>query len=154
MAKRVQTLRKSSTARKPPAKRKRAPATTMDIHAKEEIATLKRELMEAREQQSAISDILRAISNSPGNAKPVFNSVAEHAARICGARFVDIIVVQDDVLHHEASFGNLRGMDIGETVGLDRTTVMGRSICDKEIVQVADLQNAATEFPLGRQLAL
>jgi GAF domain-containing protein len=154
MAKRVQTLHKSATARKPPAKRKRAPGMAVEIDAKEKIATLKRELMEAREQQSAISDILRAISNSPGNVKPVFNSVAEHAARICGARFVDIIVVQDDVLHHEASFGNLRGMDTGETVGLDRTTVMGRSICDKVIVQVADLQNAATEFPLGRQLAL
>src|SRR5262249_42992599 len=41
-----------------------------------------------------------------------------------------------------------------EAVTLDRTTVMGRSICDKEPVHVTDLQNAGAEFPLGRELAL
>ncbi len=109
--------------------------------------------MEAREQQSAISDIMRVIATSPGDMKPVLNSVAEHAARICGTRFVEIIVVEDDVLRHEASFGNLGGMKAGETVPLDRTTVMGRSICDRQIVQVADML-VAEEYPLGRQLAL
>jgi len=39
-------------------------------------------------------------------------------------------------------------------VQLDRTTVMGRSIVDRLPVHVADLHNAAHEFPLGRQLAL
>ena len=41
-----------------------------------------------------------------------------------------------------------------EAVKLDRTTVMGRSICDKEPVHVTDLQNAGAEFPLGREFAL
>jgi GAF domain-containing protein len=153
MAKRLPTLRKSSTARKPPGKRKRAPAVPVDIDTKKEITSLRRELAESLEQQTAISDILRVIATSPGDMKPVFKSVAEHAARICGTQFVDIIVVEDDVLHHEATFGNLRGMEAGETVRLDRTTVMGRSICDRQIVQVADML-AADEFPLGRQLAL
>jgi GAF domain-containing protein len=153
MAKRVQTLRKSSTARKPPTKRKRAAVASAAGDGKEEFGNLRRELAESLEQQTAISDILRVIATSPGDMKPVFNSVAEHAARICGTQFVDIIVVEDDVLHHGASFGNLRGMEAGETVGLDRTTVMGRSICDRQIVQVADML-AADEFPLGRQLAL
>jgi len=40
-----------------------------------------RELEEARAQQTAISDILRAISSSPGDVKPVFDMVAESAAR-------------------------------------------------------------------------
>ena len=148
----MKQLRRVAATRKPPGKRKPAPAAAVDLESNDS-ATLRRELAEAREQQNAVSDILRVIATSPGDMKSVFNSVAEHAARICGARFVDIIVVGDGALHHEASFGNLRGMEPGETVRLDRTTVMGRSICDREVVQVADML-AADEFPLGRQLAL
>ncbi|HEV7876538.1 ATP-binding protein [Bradyrhizobium sp.] len=154
MAKRVQTLRKSSTARKPPTKRKRAPATSVDVDVKEEITNLRRELAESLEQQTAISDILRVISSSPGDVQPVFDTVAERAARICGAQFVDIIVVQDDVMHQKASFGNLKGLDADETVPLDRTTVMGRAICDKKPIHIADALATGHDFPNGLQLAI
>ena len=94
MAKRVQTLRKSSAARKPPTKRKRGSATSVDIDPTKEIANLRRELAESLEQQTAISDILQVISSSPGEVKPVLESVARHAARICDAPFVDMMIVE------------------------------------------------------------
>jgi GAF domain-containing protein len=112
------------------------------------------ELSESLEQQTAISDILRVISSSPGDVQPVLNTVAERAARICGAQFVDIIVVQDDVMHQEASFGNLIGLDTDETVPLDRTTIMGRSICDRRSLHIADALAVGDDFPNGRQLAI
>jgi GAF domain-containing protein len=112
------------------------------------------DLSESLEQQTAISDILRVISSSPGDVQPVFDTVAERAARICGAQFVDIIVVQHDVMHQKASFGNLRGLDTDETVPLDRTTIMGRSICDKKPVHIADALEVGDDFPNGRQLAI
>src|SRR2546423_67954 len=112
------------------------------------------DLSESLEQQTAISDILRVISSSPGDVQPVFNTVAERAARICGAQFVNIIVVQDDVMHQEASFGNLIGLDPDETVPLDRTTIMGRSICDRRPLHVADALAVGDDFPSGRQLAI
>ena len=59
------------------------------------------ETQEALERQTATADILRVISNSPGDVQPVFDTVAEHAARICGAQFVDIMVVQDDAIRRE-----------------------------------------------------
>jgi GAF domain-containing protein len=111
------------------------------------------DLSESLEQQTAISDILRVISSSPGDVKPVFDKVAEHAARICEAKIVDIITDEAGYMHVDATFGDL-GRPVGEPVPLDRTTVMGRSICDKEIVQVADLQVAGDEFPLGSELAI
>ena len=110
------------------------------------------DLTELLEQQTAISEILRVISNSPSNVQPVLDSVAEHAARICEAQIVDIIVAQKNVLRVSAAFGEL-GRNIGE-VPLDRSTVMGRSICDMKPVHLADQQNAGDEFALGREFAV
>jgi GAF domain-containing protein len=155
MAKRVQTLRKSSTARRPPEKRKRTPVASAKADVKEEeITNLRRELTESLEQQTAISDILRVISSSPGDVKPVFNSVAEHAARICEAQIVDILTVEDGKLHYAAEFGEFGRMLSGETAPLNRESVMGRSICDRRPVHVADLQSMDHDFPLGREYAL
>ena len=111
------------------------------------------DLKEAREQQAATAEILKVIASSPGDVQPVFDVVARHAAGICGAQFVDIIVVQGDALHQEASYGNLKGLAKNETVPLDRTTVMGRSICDGKPVHIADILTAGNDFPVGRQLA-
>jgi len=110
------------------------------------------DLSEALEQQTAISEILRVISNSPSDVQPVLDSVAEHAARICEAQIVDIIIAENNVLRVGGTFGDL-GRPIGE-VQLDRSTVMGRSICDLRPVHIADLQNAGDEFALGRELAI
>jgi two-component system NtrC family sensor kinase len=112
------------------------------------------DLSEALEQQTAISDILRAMSSSPGDVKPVFASVAEHAARICEAQIVDILTVEDDRLHYAAEFGEFGRILHGDTAPLNRDSVMGRSICDKQPIHVADLQSMDHDFPLGREFAL
>jgi signal transduction histidine kinase len=109
---------------------------------------------EALERQTATANILRVIASSPGDVEPVLEAVARHAASICGAQFVDIIVVQDDAMHQVASYGNLKGLAKNETVPLDRTTVMGRSICDGKPIHIADALTVGDEFPGGRQLAL
>ena len=72
-----------------------------------EVARLTRERDEALEQQAAISDILRGISNSPGDVQPVLDSVAQHAARICEAQIVDISIVDNQVFRTAATFGEL-----------------------------------------------
>jgi signal transduction histidine kinase/HAMP domain-containing protein len=124
----------------------------------ESYATLERkveqrtaELRESLEQQTAISEILRVISKSPDDVQPVLNAVAEHAARICKAQVVDIILLGNNMLHSAAVFGEL-SRDIGQ-VPLDRATVMGRSICDMQPVQFADQQVAGDDFARGREFA-
>jgi signal transduction histidine kinase len=112
------------------------------------------ELSESLEQQTAISEILRVISNSPDDVKPVLNSVAEHAARICEAPNVDIMLVEDAVGRIRASVGAVGRMASSEPIPLDRDSAAGRSICDMEPVHVHDQQAAGQEFPRGRDYAI
>jgi GAF domain-containing protein len=111
------------------------------------------ETQEALEQQTAISDVLRVISSSPGDVGPVFASVAEHAARICEAQIVDILIIVDGRLQYAAEFGEFGRLQPGETAPLNRDSVMGRSICDKQPVHVVDLQSMDHDLPLGREYA-
>ena len=77
--------------RRTTAKGRKAPAarlSTADLQ--EQVAALTRELKEAREQQSATSDVLNVISSSPGEIEPVFHSMLEKAVRICQATFGNI----------------------------------------------------------------
>ncbi len=110
------------------------------------------ETQAALERQTATSEILQVISGSPTDVQPVLQAVAERAAKICQAQFVDIILRQGESIRGVAVFGDLGG-PTGEPMPLDRTTVMGRAIVERTAVHVHDLQQAQAEYPRGSQLA-
>jgi GAF domain-containing protein len=67
-------------------------ADPSDLEKKVEILT--RELGEAREQQTAISEMLQVISSSPGELEPVFQAVLANAVRICKANFGNLFLYE------------------------------------------------------------
>jgi len=56
------------------------------------------DLSESLEQQTATSEVLKVISSSPGELEPVFQSMLEHAVRICEAKAGNIYRWEDGAL--------------------------------------------------------
>jgi putative component of toxin-antitoxin plasmid stabilization module len=65
------------------------------------------ELKEAREQQAAVSDILRVISGTATNVKPVLRSIAEHAMRLCQSVDARIWLVEGDRQKYVTGCGSI-----------------------------------------------
>jgi len=107
-----------------------------------------RELTDALEQQTATGDILRVISSSPSDLKPVMDAVAESAARLCEA---DAVICQrdGDFFVRVAKFGPTPTRPFGERTLLTRESAIGRAMIDGTTVEVPDLQTARDEFPDG-----
>ena len=90
-----------------------------------------RDLTESLEQQTATSEILRAIASSPTDVQPVLNIVAERAARLCDASDSQILRVDGDVLLYNCfTWIHYRGLRAYEQKGVPvrRDIVAGRAV--------------------------
>src|SRR5215472_9896059 len=138
--------------RRRPAAPKRQGATKSPRPRNHDSSAASQETEAARlaSELSATGEILRLISNSPSDLGTVLQSVAEQAAQICQAQFVDIFLVENDNLRDVAWFGELKRTIV---FPLDRSTVAGRSVCEMRPVSIDDLQNAGDDLARGREIA-
>jgi len=60
------------------------------------------DLSESLDQQTATSEVLKVISSSPGELKPVFQAMLENATRICEAKFGVLFRIEGRTFHFAA----------------------------------------------------
>jgi hypothetical protein len=78
-----------------------------------EVARLRRELDDAREQQTATAEVLKIISTSPSELGPVLKVVVKSAARFCGADDVTIFELDGQHLRITAAHWGAVPQDVG-----------------------------------------
>ncbi|HXQ39236.1 MAG TPA: GAF domain-containing protein, partial [Anaerolineales bacterium] len=106
------------------------------------------EISESLEQQTATSEILRAIASSPNDVHPVLEAVAQNAARLCEANDVQIYKVDGDLLRQVTHYGPIPALQDGEALPLARGLVTGRAVIEHRTIHIEDmLQLKESEYP-------
>ena len=105
------------------------------------------ELKESLEQQTATSEILGVIASSPTEIQPVMDTIAENAAKVCGANDAVIRLVQGNVLRTAAHYGPVPNVAVERA--LDRQSPGGRAVLDRAVIHVPDMGAVVqSEFPI------
>ena len=102
---------------------------------------LARRLEDAREQQRAISAVLRAVVGST-RLRPVLDEVVEACQRLCGADQGALYLLEDDLLHSAAHHGLAEAVeyDSQHPHALDRTSAAGRAAVTRQPVHIPDIR--------------
>jgi signal transduction histidine kinase len=123
------------------------PASSTLADLQELVSALTRELAEAREQQTATSEVLRVISSSSGELAPVFESLLASAKHLCGAEFGIILLREGDgfrtVALHGATAEYTEARWRAPFIRPAADTGLGRVLETKQVGQIADVQAVA-----------
>jgi GAF domain-containing protein len=110
-----------------------------------ELAEARGHLSEALEQQTATSEVLRIISSSPGDLKPVFETMLANAVRICEAKFGVLFQSEGETLRAVALHGApalfAEERRRNPVIRPSARTTLGRAMATKQPVQIADVQD-------------
>ena len=109
-----------------------------------ENARLLHELRETLQQQTATSQVLQVIASSPGDLKPVFETVLENASQLCDAEFGNIYRWDGEALHLVAwhntppAFAEYRKSGPFHP---SATSLIGRMVKTRTVTHVADARD-------------
>ena len=106
------------------------------------------DLSEALEQQTATSEILRVISQSPTDVQPVFDTIADAAMQLCGGNFATVVRFDGELVHIVAlaSTWKVEEADAIRRVypmRPSRETIASRAVLSRDVVNIPDVQEDA-----------
>jgi GAF domain-containing protein len=120
----------------------------------DEVQAKTRDLEEALEQQTASAEILRVISSSPTDVRPVFESIVRTVRRLCDAERASVHILRDGVYHAIAVEGpSERAHDqrlVHHPILPGRGSITGRVVEERRVVHVHDVK-ADPEFTYLRE---
>jgi GAF domain-containing protein len=112
------------------------------------------ELRQSLEQQIATADVLRVISSSPGELKPVFHSMLEKATQLCEASFGTLFLREGEsfrrVALHNAPTKYAEYTDKNPLIPHHQSRSLNRLIDTKQAVPVTDMMVEEPETPVTK----
>ena len=111
-----------------------------------------RELSESLQQQTATSEVLKAISSSPGDLDPVFEAIVQNLKRLFGTRFANVQIVEGDMIHLAASAHDeeFEAMSRHYPRPLDESTGGGLAMMSQKVMQFSPVAGNP-DAPTGMQ---
>ncbi len=108
-----------------------------------ELQTKNANLTEALERQTATSEILRVISSSPTDVRPVFGTIIRSAVQLSSARTGALYQFDGELLHlvahHDQPAEALAALQRAYPMPPTRAQVSGRAVLDRDVSQIPDL---------------
>ncbi|HEY6859846.1 MAG TPA: GAF domain-containing protein [Pseudolabrys sp.] len=110
------------------------------------------DLTEALDQQTATSEVLKVISSSPSNLRPVFQSMLENSVRICEAKFGQMFLCEGDKVRAVAQLDVPAALvQWDEQRGAFRPSPEGglmRAIVTKHVIHINDIMSEQPSLPV------
>jgi GAF domain-containing protein len=105
------------------------------------LAERERELAEAPEQQSAVAEVLQVINASPGDLAAAFDAIVKRAARLCGADFGGMWIVEGEDVRAVSHGAKLPQpyLEFLTREPWPLKQIYGRALQEQPFVQIADL---------------
>jgi len=112
------------------------------------------ELRQSLDQQTATADVLRVISSSPGELKPVFHSMLDNATQLCEAAFGTLFLMEGQSLRrvalHNAPAKYAEYADKNPLIPYHQSPGLNRLIETKQAVHVTDMMVEEPETPVTK----
>jgi GAF domain-containing protein len=109
----------------------------------EEVQARTRELSETLEQQTATADVLKVISSSLNDLRPVFETIGHRAEKLCDADISVISMVDDDQIHlvsiHGVTEEGIEAVRRVYPMRRDGETLTARAIRSSTVCHVPDV---------------
>ncbi|HEU4922625.1 MAG TPA: GAF domain-containing protein [Burkholderiales bacterium] len=108
------------------------------------------ETKEALERQTATAEILKVISKSPSDIQPVFDAVAESAARLCDATDVILRRIEDGgVLRAVTHIGSIPLPAEVVALPVSPKSAAGRAVIERRTMHIHDVtdESVRSEYP-------
>jgi two-component system, NtrC family, sensor kinase len=120
-------------------------------------ADMHRSLTEALDQQTATSEILRVISQSPTGTQPVFEIIARNAVRVCGATACTVFVLDGEMIRVGATdFDNPQWASIMRALypaPISADVLPSQVIRECQVIHLADIEHNPRAVPATVRLS-
>jgi two-component system, NtrC family, sensor kinase len=124
----------------------------------DEVQARTRDLTESLEQQTATSEVLRVISSSATDLRPVFEAIAHNSVNLCEATYGVVFRFDGEMIrfvaHHNLDQAAIDALHQMFPLRPNTGSLIGRTILQRDVLHVADVAAepsiyAATQQALG-----